>query len=112
MNRPSELTKQATALAERTQAAYSFDNYGMDGWRGAARILLKRGYTPREAEAILRSKWTRWAADGATDRPRWRFGQTNGADLARFLDLTTDKKQLQRDVAQLVLDTFGPEDTK
>ena len=49
-------------LAVRTADAYSADRYA--SWVACARLLVTvRGYSLREAEAILRSKWMRWAAD-------------------------------------------------
>lgn len=57
------LSARAAALAERTSDAYSFDRYS--SWSGVARALLSLGYSEREAEAIMRSKHLRWAADGA-----------------------------------------------
>ena len=89
----------AAALAERTSDAYSSNRYGESGWRGAAAMLLRRGFNERQAEAILRSKWTRWAADQAGKR----YGHTSGADLARFLD---GMKNLKQEVDALVLETF------
>ena len=92
-------------LAERTATAYSWDNYGETRWRAATRMLVRRGYTDAEVEAILRSKWTRWAADMASDRPGWRYGRTNAADLARFLD-SMNAADRAAQVAELVAGTF------
>lgn len=73
------VTAAGEALARATEDAYSADRYGRE-WGKAATMLLQRQFTEREAEAILRSKWTRWAADAAsTDEP-------TAGDLARFLD--------------------------
>ncbi len=96
----------AQALAERTSDAYSYDNYGYQGWLAATVMLLRRGYSERETEAILRSKWTRWAGDKASYRKSWRYGRTNGADLARFLDSMNVAARAQ-EVAELVAGTFG-----
>jgi predicted ArsR family transcriptional regulator len=52
----------AQRIADRTSDAYSVDRY--KSWALVAEKLLRRGYREREVEAILRSKWTRWAADG------------------------------------------------
>jgi len=54
------------ALAAKTSDAYSADSY--TNWTACARLLARLGYDEREAEAILRSKWTRWARD-AWDKP-------------------------------------------
>jgi len=92
------LRQQALALAERTVDAYSHDNY--QNWAAVCLMLLQRGFTEREAEAILRSKWTRWAGD-ASDKP---YGRHTSKDLARFLD---QQKNLKEEVRQLTLETFG-----
>lgn len=70
------------AIADRCSDAYSFDRYGASGWRGAAQVLAKRGLSPDEIEAVLRSKWTRWAGDWSGKR----YGRVSGADLRRFMD--------------------------
>ena len=41
--------------------AYSADNYR--DWTATTRALLQMGLTERETEAVLRSKWARWAGD-------------------------------------------------
>jgi hypothetical protein len=93
----------AAELAERTADAYSYDNYGEASWRACAAMLLRRGYSDEEAEAILRSKWTRWAAD-STNRKSWKYGATTSLDLARFIDgLHGD---IKAQVAELVDGTF------
>jgi len=71
-------------LFDKTAAAYSFDAYGESGWRGAIRMLIRHGLSDREIEAVLESKWTRWAGDAASDRKR--YGKYNGRDLERFMD--------------------------
>lgn len=48
-------------LAEDTSNAYSAGCY--TSWTSCARVLAKRGFNVFEAEAILRSKITRWARD-------------------------------------------------
>lgn len=68
-------------LAAQLEGAYSTDRY-RNGWAGCVRMLVKRGYTAPQIEAIIRSKWTRWAADASASR----YGHATGADLARFLD--------------------------
>jgi len=68
----------ASELATKTSDAYSFHSYR--SWRACAKLLLGRGYTPVEAEAILRSKWMRWASDVSNYHP------STSKDLERFLD--------------------------
>lgn len=106
MTQSETLKARAGTLSASTSDAYSFDNYGERGWYAATLMLLKRGYTDREAEAILRSKWTRWAADMSSHQKR--YGTHNGATLARFLDsYGEDTDRLRRDVDSLVAETFG-----
>lgn len=87
----------AEKLAERTADAYSADRYA--SWVSVCRLLLKRGYTERQAEAILRSKWTRWASD-VSDRP---YGKIPAKVVANFLDKMPN---LKKEVADLTRETF------
>ena len=57
---------QAAILAERTEDAYSANRYG--SWQEVARRLLRMGFSEAEAEAVMRSKITRWAADASNAR--------------------------------------------
>lgn len=74
---------QAAALVNRTKDAYSVNRYA--AWSAVAAALLQRGYTPIAAEAILRSKITRWAADA-----RERRGRASALDLLHYLDRFPD----------------------
>lgn len=94
----TNLKQQALVLAECTQDAYSYDNYGKRSWIACAEMLLRMGFTKHEVEEILRSKWTRWAADMATDRKSWRYGHTTSSDLRRFLDTMT-LKQIKAEIS-------------
>ena len=78
------VSEMAATLAERTSNAYMADMYGEASWRECCRVLLRRGYTEREAEAILRSKVMRWADDGFGHGHG--FGTTSSA-LVRYLDV-------------------------
>lgn len=69
---------KAEKLAERTSDAYSADRYL--SWTACAALLLGRGFSEDEAEAILRSKWMRWAADQADGE------KATVDDLANWLD--------------------------
>lgn len=93
----------AKELAEKTADAYSAALYGPVEWTRCARLLQARAYTDREVEAILRSKWTRWAADGS-----YTPQQPTAADLAKFLDSIHGRKGYS--VAELVAQTFCDED--
>lgn len=53
----------ASRIAFRTSTAYSADRY--TNWQAVAQALLDAGYTDRKAEAIMCSKWARWAADAS-----------------------------------------------
>lgn len=93
--------KQALKLADKTRDAYSAARYGRE-WPKVAQLLLERGYTEREAEAIMRSKWMRWAADVSVDELA-RFGNT-AADVRRYLD-NPKSKCTKAEVAALVAGT-------
>ena len=68
------------ALSVRTFDAHSFVRYA--SWKACAAAVLRRGYTDRQAEEILRSKFMRWAAD-QSDAP---YGYATAQDLLRFMD--------------------------
>lgn len=93
----------AAALAERTSDAYSVPAYA--SWNACAATLLRRGFSTIESEAILRSKWMRWAADASTAR----YGRATSRDLDRFLDEMTPDA-LAYEVADLVRWTFGSDE--
>lgn len=69
--------ERVETLVDKTASAYSFDAYGEKGWRSCIKMLIKRGLTDRQIEAVLRSKWTRWAGDRASDIGK-RYGRFNG----------------------------------
>jgi len=50
--------------------AYSYDRYGATQWKRAIKALEKLGYSEAEVEVIMRSKYTRWAADQADGKRR------------------------------------------
>lgn len=74
---------RAEALAQRTKDAYSFDKYSYVSWRACCAMLLRRGFSDEEAEQLMRSRWTRAAADFSCKVS----GATSG-DLARYLKNT------------------------
>jgi len=49
-------------MAERLSDAYSTERY-RGGWAPAIRALRAAGLDDRQVEAVIRSKWARWAAD-------------------------------------------------
>ena len=74
---------RADDIADCCRDACSFDAFGPLEWRAAARMMARKGYTEREIDAILRSRWTRWLRDAA--------GRYNGTakDLAAYIDRRT-----------------------
>lgn len=97
---------QARDVAERTQDAFSYDAYTPSGWRACCVMLAKRGYNQWAIEAIMRSKWTRWAGDGDEKRG---YGHYNGKTLERFMDNMiqhSGEAETDRRVRELVSGTF------
>lgn len=52
---------KASRVANACRDAYSANRY--QSWEYVALRLLNMGLSEDEAEAVMRSKWTRWAAD-------------------------------------------------
>lgn len=102
------ITQRAKALAEKTEDAYSADSYA--SWSAVCAMLLRRGFSEREAEAILRSKWTRWAGDMES-----RNDGCTAKTLEKLLDLRGARTMFKSDddfrrqVAELVDETFDAE---
>lgn len=86
--RRPDYKKIARTIANATESAYSSDRFA--SWTAVAEMLLRRGYNVEETEEILRSKWTRWAADRST-KPH---GKATAKDLAAFLDDTAERALL------------------
>ena len=91
--------KTVAEFAEELADAYSTDNY-RNGWSGSIRMLRARKFDDQEIEAIIRSKWTRWACDSSDKR----YGQNTSSDLARFLDTMPN---LISEVEALTKETFA-----
>jgi hypothetical protein len=89
----------AQAVADQTADAFSFDRYA--SWATCAEKILARGFTVKETEAILRSKWMRWAADACATP----YGRVPAAAIVQWLD-GYDPKTFERDLAELVAGTF------
>jgi hypothetical protein len=85
-----EPMKNVIEFAEELSDAYSADRY-KNGFGACIKMLRKRGYDDRQIEAILRSKWTRWAGDGSEHR----YGQCTASDLAKFLDSFKDRERAE-----------------
>lgn len=94
-----KISDKAKALAYHTSGAYSYDAY--KNWDAVIQMCLDLGYSEMETEAIVRSKWTRWACDSDTNRGG-RYGYHTSNALKRFL-VGTPKKE----VNDLVFETFG-----
>jgi hypothetical protein len=93
-----KITQQAKNLASKTSDAYSSDRFA--SWEGVIQTLLNLGYSEIETEAIVRSKWTRWACDHDTSRNR--YGRHTSSAMIRFM-----KDTPQSEVTALVNETFG-----
>jgi len=97
-----KITQEAQEVADRTANAYSFDRY--KNWRGVAQALLNYGLTERQAEAVMRSKWMRWAAD--SDESGATYGNHTSAAILVFLN-KTPMVDLLGEVKKLEFETFG-----
>jgi hypothetical protein len=93
-----KITQQAKDLAEKTSDAYSSDRF--KSWEGVIQSLLNLGYSEIETEAIVRSKWARWACD--MDTSRNNYGHHTSSAMVRFLKGTP-----QSEITALVKETFG-----
>lgn len=101
MTKKTTLTiAQADEVANATSDAYSFERYAPGAWKASCRMLAREGYDAREIEAIMRSKWTRWAGDSSEKN---EYGHVTSIDLKNFLNSMTN---LEKEVAELVLGTF------
>ena len=88
--------KDVREFAEELSDAYSTDRYS-GGWNGCIRMLRRHGLDDQEVEAVIRSKWTRWAGD-ASGKP---YGRVTSRDLEKALP------QIQKDLTDLVRGTFA-----
>lgn len=71
------IQSKAAAIAEK--GGYSEDRYA--NWTSVAKALLKH-FDEREVEAIMQSKWARWAADAHAGD--YRYGQFPAKVLVEF----------------------------
>jgi len=103
--------ESAKARAERIAneaGGYSSDRFS--SWGAVAALLVRRGYSDREAVAIMVSKWTRWAADG----DEAEYGRVPAKALGRYLDgqkgaptRSGRASTTAAEVADLTRETFG-----
>lgn len=93
----SEMLRQSLArVMPKVEAAYSMDRY--NSWEQVAKTLLKHGLDERQTEAVMCSKWTRWAADASGQR----YGSVSAKVVLDFV-----KKQGNDEVVKLTLEHFG-----
>lgn len=72
---------RAESLAARTDDAYSSHRYR--SWTAVAATLLRLGMTDEEAEEVMRSKYTRWAADAYAGTHE--YGRVPAAAVREFV---------------------------
>ncbi len=87
---------RAQRLYEKTETAYSYDRYR--DWKSVCKAMLMAGYTEKQSEAILCSKWMRWAADAS--------GQDYGRVTAKAA-IQYVKKMSLKDVEALTVEHFA-----
>ncbi len=91
---------QATEIATKCADAYSSGTY--QNWTTVAQKLLGRGLDARQVEAIMRSKWTRWAADASNAR----HGHVPAKAILDFIDNPRNKID-HAEIVALTQETFG-----
>lgn len=84
-------------LSEKTSDAYSYDRY--NSWSACIKALRKAQYNDMQIEAILRSKWTRWAAD-SSDKS---YGKSSSVDLMKYIN----ENETLESVEELTKETFA-----
>lgn len=84
-------------LMDATECAYMRSNFGDGRWRFTIIQLRMAGYTGLEIQAILRSKYVRWANDSDMEVLEYmRHSAENGSkigskeDIAELIDETPD----------------------
>lgn len=88
---------KAADLARRTSDAYAFGLY--NSWEACVRALRREGLGDGEIEAVLRSKWARWAADRKAPGRK----KASSMDLVRYLRENGSESSIRA----LVDETFG-----
>lgn len=94
---------RADQAAAMTDDAHSYDRYGAQEWRAAAQALFNLGLSDRGVQAVLRSKWMRWAAD----RANRSVTGAEAVDIVRYVAKEYPTKTA-RDAAvkRLIAETF------
>lgn len=82
-------------FARKLSDAYSTGRYH-NGWIPSIKALRRLKYSDKEIEAIIRSKWTRWAADESSER----YGYVSAKTLVRYLN--DPRNNCARKLPQLV----------
>lgn len=91
--------KPEKEFSKELSNAYSTDYYN-NSWVACIRMLRKREYNDEQIEAIIRSKWTRWAHDGWQSKTG-KWSKTPAKALAKFLDSYGER--LNDDLIELVI---------
>lgn len=106
-----QMKLKVAEISDRTQDAYSFSNYGEYSWKLVIRWLLKKGYDEQAIEAILRSKYMRWAYDmsAASLFGFQRFYEKCATDYDKRGDMRNEYFT-PRAIDQLIDHTFPPKD--
>jgi len=100
-NMDTAMMAAAKRVYDRTwEVSYSFTRFGAWQWMQSVVGLLAAGFTELEAEAILRSKWTRWAADeaGASE------GEATWAHLEAFMANPRNRRICSREALARIVD--------
>jgi len=92
------ITQQAKDIAKRTSGAYSFDRFR--NWEAVTQCLLNLGLDDLQTEAVLISKWTRWACD--VDDSGATYGRHTSTAMLKFMR-GISKSQIEA----LTFETFG-----
>lgn len=101
MTAHQDLIARIAALEAKTVDAYSHYAYGKGEWRRAIRLLIDKGHDDRTIEAILRSKWMRWAADARPANEKIR-----GEGIIAWMN--DPRNRIDRSqIEGLVMETFG-----
>lgn len=98
-----KITQKAKDIAERTSNAYSFDRFR--NWEAVTQTLLDLGLDELQTEAVLRSKWTRWACD--MDDSGNSYGRHTSKAMLRFMGGVP-----KDEIRALTFETFGVEGVK
>lgn len=95
---PNQLRLIARGIATQCADAYSADRYA--SWAGVAFAILSKGFTATQAEAIMRSKHMRWAADAHPAR----WGRVPASAIIQAIE--ADKREFSKvELNRLVRET-------